>query len=103
MRMRLFDNKKITIHLLKLIMDAEDKDNLFAVLKQIVDLDEEEIKELASALKYTSLSNITILVKLIEDRQKAIQDLKGLVFDKELFAKEVPHIQNLVEGHYEKY
>ncbi len=94
------DNKKITIHLLKLIMDAEDKDNLFAVLKQIVDLDEEEIKELASVLKYTSLSNITRLVKLIEDRQKAIQDLKELVFDKELYAKEVPHIQNLVEGHY---
>lgn len=75
------DNKKITIHLLKLIMDAEDKDNLFAVLKQIVDLDEDEINELASVLKYTSLSNITRLVKLIEDRQKAIQDLKELVFD----------------------
>lgn len=94
------DNKKITIHLLKMIMDADDKENLFTVLKQIVDLDEVELKELADVLKYTSLSNITRLVKLIEDRQKVIQDLKELVFDKELFAKEVPHIQNLVEGHY---
>ena len=61
------DNKKITIGLLKLIMDAEDKDNLFKVLKQVVDLDEDELAELAGVLKYTSLSNVTRLVKMIED------------------------------------
>ena len=94
------DNKKITIGLLKLIMDAEDKDNLFKVLKQVVDLDEDELAELAGVLKYTSLSNITRLVKLIEDRQKVIQGLKELVFNKDMYAKEVPHIQNVVENHY---
>lgn len=94
------DNKKITIRLLKLIMDADDKNNLFMVLKQIVDLDADELAELAEVLKYTSLSNITRLVKMIEDRQKVIQGLKELVFDKDLFAKEVPHIQNVVENHY---
>lgn len=94
------DNKKITIGLLKLIMDAEDKDNLFAVLKQVIDLDENELAELSGVLKYTSLSNITKLVKLIEDRQKVIQGLKELVFNKELYAKEVPHIQSVVESHY---
>ena len=94
------DNKKITIGLLKLIMDAEDKDNLFNVLKQIVDLDEDELAELAGVLKYTSLSNITRLVKLIEDRQRVIQGLKELVFNKDMYAKEVPHLQNVVENHY---
>lgn len=94
------DNKKITIGLLKLIMDAEDKDNLFAVLKQVIDLDEDELTELAGILKYTSLSNVAKLVKMIEDRQKVIQGLKELVFNKELYAKEVPHIQNTVENHY---
>ena len=94
------DNKKITIGLLKLIMDAEDKDNLFKVLKQVVDLDEDELAELAGVLKYTSLSNITRLVKLIEDRQKVIQGLKELVFNKDMYAKEVPHIQTGVENHY---
>lgn len=94
------DNKKITIGLLKLIMDAEDKDNLFKILKQVVDLDEDELAELAGVLKYTSLSNITRLVKLIEDRQKVIQGLKELVFNKDMYAKEVPHIQNVVENHY---
>ena len=94
------DNKKITISLLKLIMDAEDKDNLFKVLKQVVDLEEDELAELAGVLKYTSLSNITRLVKMIEDRQMVIQGLKELVFNKEMYAKEVPHIQSIVENHY---
>lgn len=94
------DNKKITIGLLKLIMDSEDKDNLFVVLKQVIDLDEDELKELAGVLKYTSLSNVAKVVKLIEDRQKVIQGLKELVFNKEMYAKEVPHIQSLVENHY---
>ena len=94
------DNKKITIGLLKLIMDSEDKDNLFSVLKQVIDLDEDELAELAGVLKYTSLSNVAKLVKMIEDRQKVIQGLKELVFNKELYAKEVPHIQNTVENHY---
>lgn len=94
------DNKKITINLLNMIMDSECKDSLFAVLKQVVDLDKNELDELANVLKYTSLSNVTKLVKLIEDRQRVIQNLKELVFDKELFAKEVPHIQSIVERHY---
>lgn len=94
------DNKKITLGLLKLIMDAQDKDNLFTVLKQVIDLDEEELAELAGVLKYTSLSNVARLVKMIEDRQRVVQGLKELVFDKELYAKEVPHIQNVVENHY---
>lgn len=94
------DNKKITIGLLKLIMDSEDKESLFTVLKKVIDLDEEELKELSDVLKYTTLSRVAKVVKLIEDRQQVIQTLKELVFTKELFAKEVPHIQTIVENHY---
>lgn len=94
------DNKKITIQLLKLVMDADNKDNLFAVLKQVIDLDDNELAELADILKYTSLSSITKVIRLLEDRQKAIQGLKELVFKKEMYAKEVPHIQSVVESHY---
>lgn len=94
------ENKKITIGLLKLIMDAEDKDNLFTVLQQVIELDDEELAELAGVLKYTSLSNVARLVKMIEDRQHVIQGLKELVFNKELYAKEIPHIQDTVEKHY---
>ena len=81
-------------------MDAEDKDNLILVLKQVIDLDSEEIKELSDVLKDTSLSNVTKLIKMIEDRQEVIQGFKELVFNKGLYAKEVPHIQEIVENHY---
>ena len=94
------DNKKITINLLKLIMEAEDKNNLFAVLKQVIELDEDELAELAGVLEYTSLSNISKLVKLIEDRQKVIQSLKEIVFNKKFNSYEVEHVQAIVENHY---
>ncbi|MGY0374611.1 ATP-binding protein [Clostridium sp. JNZ J1-5] len=94
------DNKKITLHLLNLIMDNSNKPELFNVLKQVIELDEDEIQELSDVLKYTSLNNITRTIKLVEDRIKVVQGLKELVFNKELFAKEVPHIQDVIENHY---
>lgn len=94
------DNKKITIRLLNLIMETGNKGGLFDVLKQVIDLDDDELQELAGVLKYTSLSNITKVIKLLEDRQKVIQGLKELVFNKEFNAYEVPHIQSVVENHY---
>lgn len=94
------DNKRITLYLLNLIMDNSNKPELFNVLKQVIELDEDEIEELADVLKYTSLNNITKTIKLVEDRIKVMQGLKELVFNKEMFAKEVPHIQDIVENHY---
>lgn len=94
------ENKKITLHLLNLIMENSNKPELFNVLKQVVELDEDEIKELSDVLQYTSLNNITKTIKLVEDRIKVVQGLKELVFNKELFAKEVPHIQEIIENHY---
>ena len=67
------DNKKIMIHLLQLIMDNSNKPELFEVLQQVIDLDEDEIKELAEVLKYTTLNNITKVIKLLQDRLKVIQ------------------------------
>lgn len=93
-------NKKITLHLLKLIMDNSNKPELFNVLKQVVELDEDELQELSEVLKYTSLSNITRAIKLVEDRIKVIQGLKELILDYKLFTKEVKHIQKVVENHY---
>lgn len=94
------DNKKITLQLLKLIMDSGNKPELFNVLQGIVDLDEDEMKELSGILQYTSLSNITKTIKLLCDRQKIIQSLKEIVYNKSFNAYEVPHVQKLVENHY---
>lgn len=94
------DNKKIMLHLLQLIMDNSNKPELFEVLKQVIELDENELKELADVLQYTALNNITKVVKLLQDRLKVVQGLKEIVFDDKKFAKEVKHLQEVVERHY---
>lgn len=94
------DNKKITLQLLKLIMDSGNKPELFNILQGVVDLDEDEMEELSGILQYTSLSNIAKTIKLLCDRQKVIQSLKEIVFNKAFNSYEVPHIQRLVESHY---
>ena len=94
------DNKRIMIRLLQLIMDNSNKPELFELLQQVIDLDEDEMNELAEVLKYTTLNNITKVVKLLQDRLKVVQGLKEIVFDDKQFAKEVEHIQEVVENHY---
>lgn len=94
------DNKKITIHLLKVIMDNNNKSELFEVLKQVIELDEEELDELYGVLKYTTLSNITRTIKLLQDRLKVVQGLKEIVFDNKRYALEVEHVQEVLEKHY---
>jgi len=94
------DNKKITLHLLNLIMENSNKPELFNVLKQVIELDEDEINELSEILQFTTLNNITRTIKLVEDRISVVQGLKELMFNKELYAKEVPHIQDVMENHY---
>ena len=51
-------------------------------------------------LKNFSLSNITKTINLLKDRFAAIEDLKQLVFNSELKANEVDHIQKMIERHY---
>ena len=94
------DNKKITLQLLKLIMDNGNKPELFKILQEIVALDNDELNELSDILEYTSLSNITKTIHLLCDRQKVIQALKEVVFNKEFNSYEVAHVQELVEKHY---
>lgn len=90
------DNKKITLQLLRLIMDNGNKPELFKILQGVIELDEEERKELSGILEYSSLSNITKTIKLLCDRQKVIQALKEIVFNKEFNSYEVTHVQELL-------
>lgn len=94
------DSKKVFLHLLNMIMDNNNKPELFNILQNVIELDDEEIKDLSDALQYTGLSNITKTIKIIKDRFEIVQKLKQLVFDKELNALEVPHIQKMIEDHY---
>lgn len=92
--------KKTFVRFLDLIMQSGETDNLFNILEEIIDLDCDEREELNDILKKTKLSNIIKTMKLIEDRYKAVEQLKALVFDKELGANEVKHVQGFIESHY---
>ncbi len=94
------EQKKTFAHLLNLVMDEGEKDSLLEILEQIISLDKDDREQLALLLRKSSLTNIIKTIKLIEDRFLAVTELKELVFNKSLKAKEVPHIQNFIENHY---
>ncbi|MBD2341462.1 ATP-binding protein [Calothrix sp. FACHB-156] len=94
------EQKKILIRFLNLILDSDERDRLIEVLGEITTLESDELEHLSQSLKVTKLSNIIKTVKLIEDRYKAIEELKSLVFNKELNANERDHIQKFIENHY---
>lgn len=92
--------KKIFVRLLNLILDIGEKDKIFDILEEVIDLDSSEREEMANLLKNSSLSNIIKTIKLIEDRCTAIKQLKSLVFDENFGTNEPKHIQKFIESHY---
>lgn len=92
--------KKTFVRFLDLIMQSGENENLFNILEEIIQLDCDERKELSDILKKTKLSNVIKTMRLIEDRFKAVGQLKELLFKKELGANEVKHIQGFIESHY---
>ncbi|MCY7279158.1 MAG: ATP-binding protein, partial [Phormidesmis sp. CAN_BIN44] len=94
------EQKKVFVHFLNLIIDSGERDKLIEVLGEIVTLESSELEHLAESLKVSKLSNIIRTVRLIEDRYKAIDQLKNLVFKPELRANERDHVQKFVENHY---
>lgn len=101
------EQKKTLVRLFDLIIQSGENDSLFTILDEVLNLDKDEKEELVKALNYSNLSNITRTIKLIEDRYKAIDILKQLVYKEELNANERDHIQKFIEEHYwlfgEKY
>ena len=94
------EQKRTFVHLLDLVIDSGERDRLLDILDAIVTLDKDEREKLAELLRTTSLSRVLQTIKLIEDRYKAVESLKVLVFNKGLKVSEPQHIQKLIEKHY---
>ena len=94
------EQKKTFIRLLDLILESGETESLFAILNEILDMTEDERRDLADILKYAHLSNIVKTIRLIKDRYQAIADLQSLVFNPDLDANEVRHLQRFIESHY---
>lgn len=88
------------VGLLHLIIDSDERDALFDILQQVVQMDSEQREDLARLLKKTEMSNIVSTVRLIEDRFVALNELKQMVIDPQFYADEVTHLQSFMERHY---
>ncbi|MEA5478035.1 ATP-binding protein [Pseudanabaena galeata UHCC 0370] len=91
------DQKKIFVRLLETIMRSGEKDKIFDVLKEVLSLESSELEQLGNILKSSKLSNVIKTIQLIEDRYRAVEYLKSLVYKREYNADEPNHIQKLVE------
>ncbi len=94
------EQKRTFAHLLNLIIDSGEQGRLFDILNEIISLDPDERQELAMLLKSSRLSSIVKTIKLIEDRYRAVNRIRDLVFKKSLGANERDHLQKAIEKHY---
>jgi hypothetical protein len=94
------EQKKTFVRFLNLLLDSNEREHIFSILEEVVNLDSDEREQLANLFKTTKLDRVISTIKLIEDRYKTYYSLKDLVFKKELKAAEAPHLQSLIENHY---
>ena len=94
------EQKAIFLQLLNLVIDSGERDSLFQIIGAVVDLDSNDRKEFAKLLDTTRLKYVISTIKLIKDRILVLEDLKRLVFNHELKAGEVKHLQKFIEKHY---
>lgn len=94
------DQKKTFVRLLDLLLDSNERESVFKIINEIVELEPEERQELSELFKTTKLNRIIETIKLIEDRYKTFYLLRDLVFNQDLKANEVDHLQKLIESHY---
>lgn len=94
------EQKKILVRLIEQLLDSSGAENLYQIIGQVIDLDQSERDELLGVLKSSRLSSVVKTAKLVQDRYRAIEQVKRLNWDAGLNAKEVPHIQEFMERHF---
>lgn len=90
--------EKTILGLMDLVIDSNERDNVMKIVDGVVnDLTQEERKEFASVLDKIKFSSINSVLKLVENREKAIEGLRMLVFELKKFTNERDHIQKAVQ------
>ena len=102
---RIFSNlnamqKKTFVGFISMIVDGGEIDDLFKILDGVVELSSAEREVFARQLKTTKMSSVVRTIELIGDRYKSVEEFKRLVFDPEMYAGEVPHLQKMMERNY---
>ena len=93
------EQKQTIVGLLSLVLNSEDRERVMEIVDQIVKLDSAERTKLRNLLKVTNMTKIIKTLNLIKDRYQVLEILDQILFTSELGAKEVPHLQKIVENH----
>lgn len=94
------EQKKIFVRLIDQLLDSSEAESLYQIIGQVLELDQEEKSELLNVLSSSRLSSVIKTATLIQDRYRALEQIKRLNWDNSLDAKEVPHIQQFMERHF---
>lgn len=86
--------------LVDVVISEWDSTKIFDIIDSTLKLDKEDRENFANILKDIELSNIIKTIDIIKDRFKVIDVLEQFVFNKDLKANEVKHLQTLISKHY---
>lgn len=82
------------------LLSSQDNSLLKLVLEQIIDLTDEEKRDLEDILNRTHLSNIVRLTKEVDKRLEVIDKLKCLLSEHKETTLEVKHIQRILDENF---
>lgn len=94
------EQKKTIVGFLNLLLDSNERNNIITIMENITNLTQEERTNLAVLLEKTTLSNIIKTLKLLDDRDEIVKDLKTIVFEGQRSANERDHIQKIMEKNF---
>lgn len=93
------EQKQILAGLLDLVLNSAERERVIDIIDQIVKLDPDERFELSEILKVTNMTRIIKTLNLIKDRYEVLEILQQVLFNPNLGANEVDHLQKIIENH----
>lgn len=94
------EQSKSVIGFLSLLLNTNERKNIVKIIDSITSLTAEEREDLASVLSKTTLNNIVRTIKMLEQRECVIVQLKKLLFENTDWTNERDHIQKIIECNY---
>lgn len=94
------EQKRIIVHFLDLLLNSDERENILKIMENVTNLSKEERENLSNVLSRTTLSCIVETIKMLDERNLVIEQLKKLIFELKDFTNERNHIQKIMETNY---
>lgn len=90
--------KKVMVRLFDRLSVSNENDALFEIIKEVLELDDKNLKTLAQQLQHTRLEHIISTIELLRRRQLAVDQLRLLMNDHYREVLETPDLQQIIEN-----